>query len=122
MARELVADRLAEHLARIGEHTAERSPEMAELHRQATHDDLTGLRHRWGMHQVLDGLLIDGLREYGAVFYCDLDNSKRVNDGLGHEAGDKPLAGSSLIRQFRAGEHSQPAAPVGKRTSRRVVE
>ena len=57
----------------------ERLRELAEL------DPLTGLRNRRGFEQGLDGC--------GplALLICDLDHFKRVNDTLGHPAGDDVL-------------------------------
>ena len=60
----------------------------------ATHDRLTGLANR---ALVLDRLAA-ALTESGsgrdrvAVFYCDLDHFKEINDTYGHAAGDQLLA------------------------------
>jgi diguanylate cyclase (GGDEF)-like protein/PAS domain S-box-containing protein len=72
----------------------ERKRADARLHHQATHDALTGLPNRT--------LLVDRLgrsiahasrRQTGiAVVYVDVDGFKRVNDALGHAAGDRLLA------------------------------
>jgi diguanylate cyclase (GGDEF)-like protein/putative nucleotidyltransferase with HDIG domain len=58
----------------------ERLRELAEL------DPLTGLRNRRGFEQGLDGG-----RAPLALLICDLDHFKRVNDTLGHPAGDDVL-------------------------------
>ncbi len=58
----------------------ERLRELAEL------DPLTGLRNRRGFEQGLDGQ-----RAPLALVICDLDHFKRVNDTLGHPAGDDVL-------------------------------
>ncbi|WP_169336084.1 putative bifunctional diguanylate cyclase/phosphodiesterase [Actinopolyspora halophila] len=73
----------------------------AELHHQATHDELTGLPNRSGIHEHLEGEL--GVRAEGqiAVLFCDLDNFKRINDSLGHEAGDELLV--ALARRLKSG-------------------
>ena len=59
---------------------------MAMDHR-ARHDDLTGLLNRAGLaaelEQAADGEL--------AYYFLDLDGFKRVNDTLGHAAGDRLL-------------------------------
>jgi diguanylate cyclase (GGDEF)-like protein/PAS domain S-box-containing protein len=72
----------------------------AELLRyQATHDELTGLLNRKGINDLLDKLLCahdDG--RVGLVF-CDLDNFKRINDSMGHHAGDELLG--TLAEQLR---------------------
>jgi diguanylate cyclase (GGDEF)-like protein/putative nucleotidyltransferase with HDIG domain len=61
-------------------HHNERLRELAEL------DPLTGLRNRRGFEQGLDGR-----RGPLALVICDLDHFKRVNDTLGHPAGDEVL-------------------------------
>jgi diguanylate cyclase (GGDEF)-like protein len=63
------------------------------LAHQATHDSLTGLANRQaGLAQaqaVLDGPQAD--RAGAAVLYIDVDEFKRINDTLGHLAGDALL-------------------------------
>jgi diguanylate cyclase (GGDEF)-like protein len=60
---------------------------------QATHDALTGLANRVLFHELLDAALAAGERAgtRTAVCYLDLDGFKRVNDTLGHAAGDELL-------------------------------
>jgi diguanylate cyclase (GGDEF)-like protein/PAS domain S-box-containing protein len=60
---------------------------------QARHDPLTGLPNRRMLIERLDDVL-DRVHTVGArasLLICDLDNFKVVNDGLGHEHGDKLL-------------------------------
>lgn len=60
---------------------------------QARHDPLTGLPNRRMLVERLDEVL-DRVHTVGArssLLICDLDNFKVVNDGLGHEHGDKLL-------------------------------
>jgi diguanylate cyclase (GGDEF)-like protein/PAS domain S-box-containing protein len=71
------------------------------LRHQATHDDLTGLPNRFAVKQVLGKLLAGPTRPRVAVLFCDIDNFKRVNDSLGHDAGDELLV--SLARRLEAG-------------------
>jgi len=71
-------------------------------HYYAHHDALTGLPNR---HHFADRLAysIDGLPDQGfAIFACDLDRFKPVNDTFGHEAGDKVLrcVADRFERQF----------------------
>ncbi len=57
----------------------------------ARHDALTGLPNR---HHFSDCLAfsLDGLPDRGfAIFACDLDRFKPVNDTYGHEAGDRVI-------------------------------
>jgi len=62
---------------------------LEELRRLAEHDPLTGLRNRRSFEPGLDADLRSGARV--ALLVCDLDHFKRVNDSLGHEAGDEVL-------------------------------
>jgi diguanylate cyclase (GGDEF)-like protein len=86
-----IAAKLDQQLRTSAELRVARSREVSEWHEQATHDELTGLPNRRGIRELLDHLLVTEVRSQVAVLYCDLDNFKRVNDGLGHEAGDELL-------------------------------
>lgn len=70
------------------------SARSEELYRQAYFDPLTQLPNRLlfqdRLEQELSGLAECATR--GALLYVDLDHFKRVNDSMGHEAGDKLLA------------------------------
>ncbi|VVP41744.1 Sensor histidine kinase RcsC [Pseudomonas fluorescens] len=64
-----------------------------QLEYQAVTDPLTGLLNRRGFYQTVENLLLRGERT-GSVWvllYLDLDGFKRVNDSLGHDAGDRVL-------------------------------
>jgi diguanylate cyclase (GGDEF)-like protein len=70
----------------------------AELHREATHDRLTGLPNRALFHERLSQALAMTKRQQGyriAVLFLDFDRFKVINDSLGHEAGDLLLAAIS---------------------------
>lgn len=64
-----------------------------QLEYQAVTDPLTGLLNRRGFYQTVENLLLRGERSDSAwvLLYLDLDGFKRVNDSLGHEAGDRVL-------------------------------
>ncbi|OPA96449.1 two-component system response regulator [Pseudomonas fluorescens] len=71
--------------------------EVRHLHQQlefqAVTDPLTGLLNRRGFHQAVENTLLRSERnEHSLVLlYLDLDGFKRVNDSLGHDAGDRVL-------------------------------
>ncbi|QAY91125.1 bifunctional diguanylate cyclase/phosphodiesterase [Pseudomonas sp. ACM7] len=64
-----------------------------QLEFQAVTDPLTGLLNRRGFYQTAENLLLRGDRSDSAwvLLYLDLDGFKRVNDSLGHDAGDRVL-------------------------------
>jgi diguanylate cyclase (GGDEF)-like protein len=72
----------------------------------ATHDQLTGLAGR-ALLQDKTVQAVEQARRYGtkvAVFVIDLDHFKRINDSLGHAAGDQLLieAARRLSRSVRS--------------------
>jgi diguanylate cyclase (GGDEF)-like protein/PAS domain S-box-containing protein len=62
----------------------------ARIHHLAHHDALTGLLNRNAFMERLDALMSSGRAgdASGALLFIDLDHFKRVNDSLGHLAGD----------------------------------
>ncbi len=72
------------------------------IHRLAYYDDLTGLPNRV-FHKELMTRAIETARRHKqlfAVLYMDIDNFKRINDTLGHSAGDSLL--KSVARKLSA--------------------
>lgn len=64
---------------------------LAEIHRLAYYDELTGLPNRKSFRDALDRSLGEGGAGY-AVFLIDVDDFKRVNDLYSHCVGDRYLA------------------------------
>ncbi len=73
--------------------TDRRHMAMHKLVQLANYDTLTGLANRRLFFDTVRRALARAARNRGtgAVLYFDLDGFKRVNDRLGHEAGDKVL-------------------------------
>jgi diguanylate cyclase (GGDEF)-like protein/PAS domain S-box-containing protein len=73
--------------------TAQIEAQHAVAH-QALHDPVTGLSNRVALMDHLAGALVALERRPGrvALLFIDIDDFKRINDTLGHEAGDRVLA------------------------------
>jgi diguanylate cyclase (GGDEF)-like protein/PAS domain S-box-containing protein len=69
------------------------------LRRQATHDALTGLPNRVALTTALDAASKQR-GSPGALLLVDLDGFKDINDGLGHDVGDRVL--QEMARRLRA--------------------
>src|ERR687889_1321288 len=78
------------------EHLAARQKLEAQLTHMAHHDGLTALPNRLLFRQEMERELARARRgEAVAVLCIDLDHFKRVNDTLGHAAGDALLQGAA---------------------------
>ncbi|MDQ3159610.1 MAG: EAL domain-containing protein [Pseudomonadota bacterium] len=64
-----------------------------EIRRVAYSDALTGLSNRLAFREALDSRLraSQGAGRQMALLFADIDDFKRINDTLGHEAGDEVL-------------------------------
>jgi diguanylate cyclase (GGDEF)-like protein len=74
--------------------------ENEELHRKADHDYLTGFYNRFYLRELYDDIESQG--KVGITF-VDINNLKKTNDSMGHEAGDdliKKICG--IIREYYA--------------------
>jgi diguanylate cyclase (GGDEF)-like protein len=81
-----------------------------KLRHEATHDALTGLLNRRAFRARLTREMAVPDAEF-ALILCDMDNLKRVNDTLGHEAGDVAL--TLLARALRSGLRRDDAYRLG---------
>jgi diguanylate cyclase (GGDEF)-like protein len=76
------------------EDVTERRESEAEILHLARHDPLTGLCNRRHLRDRLEELLSRQTTDHAppvGVMYVDLDGFKKVNDTLGHHAGDEVL-------------------------------
>lgn len=75
----------------------EQQRSQERIHRLAHHDALTGLENRFALNVRLERQLASARRhnEPVAVLFIDLDHFKKINDSLGHAAGDKLLVGAA---------------------------
>ena len=92
-------DEMAETLQR---RDVELRKAVQELKEQALTDPLTGLYNRRYLRDVLARELLRAKRRNGslAAVMVDVDHFKRINDSLGHEAGDMVLKElSALLRR-----------------------
>lgn len=68
---------------------AKRQQHEADLRHQARHDPLTGLANSAELRERLADLVAEGVPL--AVYFCDLDLFKKINDSYGHAIGDLVL-------------------------------
>lgn len=81
----------------------ERRDAQRQLAQMARHDMLTGLANRRHFEEQLAAAAARAGRSGAplALLYLDLDGFKRVNDNLGHEAGDQLLV--AVAQRLKAG-------------------
>jgi diguanylate cyclase (GGDEF)-like protein/PAS domain S-box-containing protein len=105
---ELGPDGRVVRMAGTGQDVTERRVAERLLEHQALHDPLTGLPNRALFLDRLQHALARARRPGSslAVFFCDVDDFKDVNDSLGHDAGDELLMAlpPRLREGLRAGD------------------
>ena len=111
-------ERGSEHLRMtIVRDLRDREAARSHIYHLAHHDPLTGLLNRMAFMERLEVLMTSGRagEAQGALLFIDLDQFKRVNDSLGHLAGDVLLQtlaqrlklllrGSDLVARFGGDE------------------
>ena len=81
------------HFVAIQEDVTERKNAEGRIQHLANYDQLTGLPNRRLFHEQLNEI-IERAKKYNtkvALLFADLTNFNRINDTLGHAAGDKLL-------------------------------
>jgi len=88
------ADGAVDHLLVHHLDISDRKEMEEQLRRLADHDPLTDLLNRRGFELALDRTIAYAARypTSGALLMLDLDGFKKVNDSLGHDAGDRVIA------------------------------
>jgi len=93
---ESILEELAESVVpKPAQATAPLIRRVAELERAASTDSLTGVANRGHWFTFVGERLADG--RDGAVFLCDIDFLKRVNDTYGHAAGDEVIQQTARV-------------------------
>jgi diguanylate cyclase (GGDEF)-like protein/PAS domain S-box-containing protein len=96
------------HYIAVGTDITKQKQQEKQLQYQANFDALTDLPNRFLSMDRLTQLINEGKRSKKriAVLFLDLDDFKKINDSLGHEAGDQLLiqAASRLKDTVRIGD------------------
>ncbi len=102
----------AELEQRVRDRTAALEQANEEIRQLSLTDDLTGLNNRRGFRLLAEAALL-AARTHGhdcALAFLDVDGLKRVNDGIGHDAGDSLIVDVARVLRETLG----PSAIVGR--------
>ena len=97
ISRDITERKLSE--LRLAEQAAQLAEQSAELERLTLADDLTGLYNRRGLTAFGEQALYRARRDgtMVALLFLDLDGLKKINDTLGHGAGDDALRAAAGV-------------------------
>ena len=106
-------DEIGDLMRSMGALGASLSAHDRDVRRLAYVDSLTGLPNRLMLREALSRAMMVG-RSSGtgiALLFIDLDDFKRINDTLGHDAGDEALAQIARRLEARLAGVRLPAQP-----------
>ncbi len=90
---------------------------QAAIHHMAHHDALTGLPNRAAFTRRAEVLMAQAAAgaQVLALLFIDLDQFKRINDSLGHSAGDTSLAANGGRTHHRHPARGRPGGAIRRR-------
>jgi diguanylate cyclase (GGDEF)-like protein len=103
------AHQRTEELRLSNEELRQRNRQLLDARYQASTDPLTGLLNHRAFHERIKDVATARLQDGGsaALIMVDIDNFKRVNDTLGHMAGDTVLREiSAAINEVAGDQHA----------------